>query len=72
MVKTILGSSPRTTIAGLVLAGLVAYNEVSAHETDIKKIMIPVAIVVLSRLVKDSDGINRKEEKEDVVNGLTK
>lgn len=61
--KQIFGSSPRSSIAGYLLAGLMILQEMSATGvTNWTKIAIAVAIAVLARVVKDSDGVNRNEE----------
>lgn len=57
--KNILGSNPITTIAGIVVAGLmVAQDFVTKGETNYWKIGIAVAIAILGRVAGDSNNSN--------------
>lgn len=57
--KNILGSNPLTSIAGILVAGLlVAQDLVIKGETSAWKIGIAVAIAVLGRVAGDSNNSN--------------
>ena len=55
MKKIFLGSSPLSSVAGYVMAGLVVVNEMFTHgETNWRKIGIGAVMAILGRIVADS------------------
>lgn len=67
MLKTLLGSSPRTTIIGYLTAiGTVIIPIIQDESFDIhkhwKSLLIAIAIALYSRVTKDSNGIHRNED----------
>lgn len=69
MLKSILGSSPRTTIIGYIVAVAVAIQPFFEKDgfniqTDWMNVLFAVLAALNGRISKDSNGITRQEAKQ--------